>query len=650
MKLLYLYVERHRCLRGLSVNFSDEYRFRTSIEDMPCGTLAIYCDVNNDSALPKDFWSWHSVDKEVGEDRGVVESVSAIVGENGSGKTSIASAFYNVSNPIEDWQGRIPHYICIYKKAGKFICMHGQNWKLNVDSLPDEIKNNLEHQFCSQQALPFDFVYYSPYTTTESVIQSYQDSIIDISTGNIIRRVSDFDRTAKGSLFSEIAFLDYTKIFRFLYACRNGGNTLPKDLPMPLPVGVDVYANDRILDALKNRLLEQKNRWHYSLGATRVLRLAEGALKVAECNCFIPKMAGAFLCGIMLNDFDRVAAADDGELEEYSFFDKITSCVTRYMNLPNLIKDVPVPASGGHGTAKVVNWMHETIQSIISVFEDDESFSRFCNRNSLAKNEIVAIFRVLTEWYGKKYEGCSDLHFEYEKPPTFYIQNDDELNWVSSFTMHLHQIGRFNHFVEFSFPRMSSGEMAYLTMFGRLYSVFSGQVDEEYGETASEQEDVLLYLDEAETTLHPQWQRYLVLCIIWFLSRFANGKLIHVVFASHSPVLLSDIPKSNAIFLKKSPRSDFPTVVESACDIEINTFGNNIFDLYRYVFTRDKGAVGAFADTKLTMALKEVSRVVKYNSKGGKRKLSKKAEAILNLVGDCGIARYLEDLKAGGLV
>jgi len=650
MKLLYLYVEQHRCLRGLSVNFTAEYRFRTSIGGMPHGTVAIYCDVNHDAALPSDFWSWRSVDRDSESDRGVVEDVTAIVGENGSGKTSIASTFYNISNPIEDWQGRIPHYICIYKKAGKFICMHGQNWTLNVDSLPVEIRTKLEYKICSQQSLPFDFVYYSPYTTTESVIQSYQDSIVDVSTGSIIRRISDSDYTVKGALFSEVAFLDYSKIFRFIYACRNGDNALPNEMPMPLPVSIELHVNDSFVHTLESKLSEFETRQHYTIASLGILRFAKAALSVLKCNCFFARTMGAFLCSLVINDFEKMAVLDEKGLEEYSFIERIASCVTKYVNILNLREDISTIEDEHCAKNRIANSLREMVENVIEAVNNDDNFTRYCKNNSMVKDEIVIVLRTMSEWYAKKYEGHLDLHFEYEEPPTFYVENEEELDWISSFATHLHQIGRLNHFVEFSFPKMSSGEMAYLTMFGRLYAVFSGQIDEEYGETASDQEDVLLYLDEAETTLHPQWQRYLVLYIIWFLSRFANGKSVHVVFASHSPVLLSDIPKSNVIFLKKAPRCDFPSAVESAGDVEINTFGNNIFDLYRYVFTRDKGAVGAFADTKLTMALKVVSKVVKSNSKSGKRKLSKKAEAILNLVGDSGIVRYLEDLKVGGLV
>lgn len=650
MKLLYLYVNRHRCLQELSVNFTGEYKFYTSHEGMPCGTLAICCEMHPELAIPDDFWRWSSLDRDSGEDSGIVENVNAIIGVNGSGKTSIASTFYNISHPVEDAEGRAPHYICIYEADGKYICMHGDNWKLNVDKLPSEIRDNLEYCRCSRENLPFDFIYYSPYTTTEHTIQSFQDSIIDVSTGAILQRIEAMEQVHKGSLFPTIAFLDYSKIFRFLDVCQKVRGMFPKEMPRPLPVSVEIKANGQVIDALRHLLAEYKNHRRYKLVFPSFGELGAEAIKIATCNCFIAKALGTFLCAILVGDHEAILGYDDNDREVYSFIKEIATAVSKYINLLSAIDEVACFEGEKRIDNRIDVGLHEMIESVLRVLSKDVNFDLYCSRHSICKDELVAVIRLLAEWYDRKYVEFSGKRFNYNRTPFFYVQEEDDLKWISNFATHLYRIGRDNNFLRFTFMRMSSGEMAYLTMLARLYAVVSGSVDEEYGETSSTQKEIVLYLDEAETTLHPEWQRFLVYALIWFVSKFATGKSVHLIFASHSPVLLSDIPKSHAIFLAHAPRCDFPSVVESACDIEVNTFGNNIFDLYRYVFTRDNGAVGAFASRKITEALNEVAQVVKARNNGDQMRLSAKAESVLGLVGDCGLSRYLEDLRAGGLI
>ena len=65
----------------------------------------------------------------------------------------------------------------------------------------------------------------------------------------------------------------------------------------------------------------------------------------------------------------------------------------------------------------------------------------------------------------------------------------------------------------------------------------------------SNQNEYLLFLDEPDNTLHPEWQKK-------FLNELFNiikklDKKIHIVITTHSPFLLSDIPKENVIFLEK---------------------------------------------------------------------------------------------------
>ena len=114
-------------------------------------------------------------------------------------------------------------------------------------------------------------------------------------------------------------------------------------------------------------------------------------------------------------------------------------------------------------------------------------------------------------------------------------------------------------------------------------------------------------------------------------------------------MLLSDLPIDNVIFLDD----------EYGKGGMRNTFGANIFDLYRLAFNQSNGPMGAFAKRKIDKALKKVAELVaekrlSYNSNNvdndNRLRLDDETETTLKLIGDPLIDRYLKSLHEGGLL
>lgn len=121
-----------------------------------------------------------------------------------------------------------------------------------------------------------------------------------------------------------------------------------------------------------------------------------------------------------------------------------------------------------------------------------------------------------------------------------------------------------------------------------------------------------LILDEIELYAHPDMQRKYVKELFYGISKLniENIKGINVLFITHSPFILSDIPKQNVLFLevekltKKAKPVDFE---------KMNTFGANIHDLLADSFFITDGLIGDFAKEKIQVTLewlkKEANRV-----------------------------------------
>ena len=122
----------------------------------------------------------------------------------------------------------------------------------------------------------------------------------------------------------------------------------------------------------------------------------------------------------------------------------------------------------------------------------------------------------------------------------------------------------------------------------------------------------IILLDEIELSLHPQWQKQYINNLLK-LFEFNN---VHFIFVTHSPFLLSDIPKENVIFLEKYdeknkkelenkyPKLDIKGLENANCinvseHIELKTFGANIHTLLSNGFFMSDGLMGEFAKEKI---------------------------------------------------
>lgn len=149
--------------------------------------------------------------------------------------------------------------------------------------------------------------------------------------------------------------------------------------------------------------------------------------------------------------------------------------------------------------------------------------------------------------------------------------------------------------------------------------------------------NVLVFLDESETTLHPEWQRCIVQNVIWFFETMTKGLHVHVVFASHSPILLSDIPRGNVVYLDDEIKVRGHQLA--------NTFAANIFDLYQHSFMLAGGPTGEFARNRVSAALRDLADCISKS-----KPVDPKMLEIFSLVGDPAILAYLDHLRKVGLL
>ena len=104
----------------------------------------------------------------------------------------------------------------------------------------------------------------------------------------------------------------------------------------------------------------------------------------------------------------------------------------------------------------------------------------------------------------------------------------------------------------------------------------------------------LCFFDEVDMGFHPDWQKKVLSFIIEFL-KLVPEKKFHLIFTTHSPFLLSDIPKEHILFLNNK--------------LSIKqTFGANIHTLLSDSFFMEDGLMGEFAKSKIDKAIKLLNK------------------------------------------
>ena len=148
-----------------------------------------------------------------------------------------------------------------------------------------------------------------------------------------------------------------------------------------------------------------------------------------------------------------------------------------------------------------------------------------------------------------------------------------------------------------------------------------------------------IILDEIEIGLHPDWQKkFLSFCIniVKILEIFFEIR-IHIILATHSPFILSDLPKENVIFLEKDKESGLCKNVSE--HTKLKTFGANIHTLLSDGFFMSDGLMGEFAK-------KTIQDVITYlNDKSNpiQNMNKQKAWQTIQLIGEPFLKHKLEE-------
>lgn len=150
-----------------------------------------------------------------------------------------------------------------------------------------------------------------------------------------------------------------------------------------------------------------------------------------------------------------------------------------------------------------------------------------------------------------------------------------------------------------------------------------------------------ILLDEVEMYYHPEYQRQFVYKLITLIEglKLDKNKIqsINICIVTHSPFLLSDILKRNILFLQEGKVANVAVKTE--------TFGANVYDILKNGFFLEENALGCFVNEKIKQVMCFICNQdgipLSENLENTKAITAEEAKSITNQIGDPFIKGYL---------
>lgn len=581
----------------------------------------------------------------VGDAHGPVESVSVVVGENGAGKTSIARFMGTLlDSKLVARNGSIllGEYLAVFCICGKyysFYNLYGRTEALFEEIggfIPEENRFNYptgqsaERERARQILDSVKMVYVSPHFTAQQIFLG--ERVFDYSTSGLMVRVGNrsngLANIARYAVRERLRMLQVVKAYLEM-------KDAPSE-PARLLRRTDVVISWRrnVLELRQRYTIAREQRdWRETLHR-ELFHLAQrrGDLSRAALRTFA-YFSLALLRERWLSEEKEKWDRDSGFMSFIKLCQNVVSDDVDEVHSKHLIRQwIEKEAGRRRGTSAQSCLGRERILGLGKLLKGMDLLERLGHggrpgdpmrislQHSAATKESVQVLMSVVEGY-------------------------------------LECLGTVE-FLDFDFsPMLSSGETSFLSMWGRLYDCIKQfeKLPQQKMRNKDEGYEVLLFMDEAETTLHPEWQRKLVWYTIWFFEHFAKHARAHIVFASHSPMLLSDIPKSNVAFLLHG-RDDY-SVENMRSDLAKikDTFGANIYELYQSTYFLNNGPVGEFAHHKIKRLLSSVAAIgaktSKRRVKSGDRLMDiEEIRQVIKVVGDPVLQNYFQRLQKLELV
>lgn len=593
IKLHYIWFKDYRGFKNQGINFSSEYEFKYDPDDGKYGSVSFK---DNRSEYIEGFFG-KNID------------VTAIVGQNGIGKTSLLRFFLSLKTPdklrIECaiiFEIDAIFYITIKIKGKEKITFEITKNKIGSSNkliLGDAHKNSFAFKNHIRYIYLTEMFNMNQYTASEfgeddlsfaSVLYNQttngnEEKHVDNPVTRYIHRINEW----------QLAFLSNGR--EFVEQFKIG---FPQFLNIDLSYDENAF-NDFYIKALSagNNISPDKKE-NLKKEATE---LCNTFLKKNDTNdrSTEDKYATEYATAIFMNIFSSLEG--NGFDEAFYIYHKIMTEIFNSDEFKN----------AKCAWEKVGILLRMIKNNDLSVEKNGEKDATPL-KNSINVDAYIAFMDYFQSIISDENTGIELIPYNKIrldlKPSTIQIPTENTEQIYEFFEKYKQCISTVD-FLSFSWG-LSSGETLLLNQFGKLMHLLkknpngSFYLPEDQSSTVPAKNAVIM-LDEAEVAFHPEWQRIYFEQFLKFVKKniSRSGTHVQIIIATHSPIMLSDIPRQNTLLLKKDGTGKMIPKKSEECK---ETFAANIFSLYQNSFFIDDTGIGAFAKNRLEDIVKAIHK------------------------------------------
>ncbi|WP_158652669.1 AAA family ATPase [Vibrio campbellii] len=525
MKLAHIYIEEHKALKRLNIPING--RFECFYKD---GSLKL---TKRDDIL-SDYY------------KGI--DISAVVGKNGTGKTTILN-FLETLVLSSDSSGLIVFY-CDFENC--FYICNINHCKLDgvVDS--SELKENeINFKFVSNHKEFFEknkirlinINNISPEQSGLTLVRSKSHSSII----NLTLKYNTRTQEQKRYYFSKLL-----KYFKEYYSNESFHEDIYFELGINSSPARIVY---RALENNSNNKIEHVVRsWTQHLNN----------IKLFEGGTIFNNLVGMNIISILslLSKSSDISSDKQNRILLHLLY------LFADYNMNN-VNDTPYHIMLQMFVSSTDKYLNEAIGYFEPVSESDRELIGNINFN-LLKKQLERVLNYLSEL-----ANLIDVHeLKYTQVNSSVCKLEDYLliNEISELVDNMPDEIASN--IRLGWRGVSTGELAYSHIFSEIYHYLTR---ENVGDSNS-----IIVIDEVDLYLHPEWQREFVSKIINLISychNINNVPLPQVIMTTHSPIITGDFLPRDIISLYKD-KDEYGVYKKEVCVRPSLGFGTSISDLY----------------------------------------------------------------------
>lgn len=558
-KLLFMYIGNSYGIQEEEFNFSTIEQFCLKKVN---NVYSILKTKRSENTTPSDFW---------GEK---ISDVSLLIGDNGSGKTTIMRIICQWSSCF--FQGRLPQ--------DKGIMVLQENDSLGFIAFDKgqelSVTTNLEIKQYSEKDL-IDFfhdlrlIYFS-----NSMSELNAGKCGNLSDYSLANRIKEANR--QGTVICEDIISNYNRLefknqindalmkdnYPVKYLCMEIHSLPFEELEECLPVYKQYIVRDL------------KEFWMHYLGGYN--QETTSGKKLSDLDLLQAVFAG------VINKLIKWEK-DNIPPEEEKFVLKTLEEILRW----------EITTGNKPGIDRMQIWVINLLKDLISDSKKKYRNTIYKDKyQSIANDSIVMYVEQFVQYIVKDIKQKKKVFLEEWK---FRLENEKRCIWQWKL-----EPGNKPIFQEFW--ELYGNLVSYVENIGFYWDASSGECNWASLFSAMlkfEEKDtnIWLLLDEPDIAFHPEWQRKLLNKIVETCNGENYGnRSVQTWISTHSPIMLSDVPGNSVIYLKE--KGKYPSPFEK-------TFAQNIYVLFNNAFVLENGIIGDFATDKILEVLLELKTIEK---------------------------------------